>query len=129
MIVYYLIFPLFQNSIIEYYVLLRKDHLLEFCWTSSFYIGLTFYIRLRPLCHLKVPPKETFALNAKLKYLDLIKNLFYGILFLILGCFSINIYYYLNILMPHDRLDYFDIHIRFTQSRTKSKHDVWEMSV
>ena len=47
-IVYYLIFSLLQNSIIEYYVVPHKGHLLDYlilCWT-------------RPLCHLKVPPRD-----------------------------------------------------------------------
>ena len=42
-IVYYLIFPLFQNSIIEYYIVPCKGHLLELCWTSPFCVGLAFY--------------------------------------------------------------------------------------
>lgn len=45
-IVYYLIFSLLQNSIIEYYVVSRKGYLLEFCWTSPFYVGLSCYTKL-----------------------------------------------------------------------------------
>lgn len=45
-IVYYLLFSLLQNSIIEYYVVPRKGYLLEFCWTSSFDVGLALYAKL-----------------------------------------------------------------------------------
>jgi len=44
--VYYLIFSLLQNSIIEYYVVVRKGYLLEFCWTSSFDVGLALSAKL-----------------------------------------------------------------------------------